>query len=907
MAKESPIQTSFNGGIFSPLLDGHIDAPRRGTSYADSNNLLALKQGPLVRRGGTTNIVETINPGGNTKVKMIPFLFNDEESYIMRWSGEVIRFFTDDGIVLDSTTTQTITAVTNATPPVVTVAATASWTASNQYVITGLTEATSLNNLWYKPKNFTGTTAELFDFDDATAWIAPKDSNGDAVAETSSTGSMSEIYALVTPWDENDLFDSDCIFQLDVVQSNDVMYVAGPATFAPRVITRTADDAWTINALTFNNGPYQQQNSSDDTMDIATTGSPRVFTITTSAANIVLTSDTRDAASGGDANDLGTATESDRLLRINDSNFEDEPVFKWGRITKYLTTTTFEITVDDEAENISGSINPPTVKWALGAYSDTTGYPTVTTMHEGRLCFGATSSEPRRVDLSASSGFNATETDFTPTSTGKGLLSSNNYVGPEVRPDDSISVTIGGGSANPIQWIESITQGLAVGTLAAEGIIQSSTNSEVLTGENASYKKSSTTGSAGIQPIPIKNALIHVQFARRRLQELIYNFENDGFNSFDMTELAEHLTRGKIIAAAYQQQPIETIWCVLQDGDLIAFTYERNSDVLGWHRHTIGGTDTLVKDVAVKPSSSLNRDELWLSVQRTVAGKAATTRTYVETMQRFYEDDIAREDIFQQDSGLIYSTSDIAVTSMTAASPIVVTSAIHGRSVDEFVYFSGVTGMNDSDGNAMINGQVFKVETVPSTTTMTLSFVATGTVVDGSGYSAAGTGGTLQQAISVFQGLDYLEGEEVEIYLDGNTTPNQTVAGGAITLPADVYGANVSIGLPSDWLFKSHKIEAGSVNGTAQGKPKRFNQVIVRLASTLGFKYGDTEDTATYEHEFTNATVIDNQTPLFTGDAKLTWPGGFETDGQIVFKGEGPFPAQIQSIMPQIITSDNVR
>ena len=58
MADASPIQTSFNGGIFSPLLEGHIDAPRRGSSYKDSTNLIALKQGPLVLRGGTVHVFE---------------------------------------------------------------------------------------------------------------------------------------------------------------------------------------------------------------------------------------------------------------------------------------------------------------------------------------------------------------------------------------------------------------------------------------------------------------------------------------------------------------------------------------------------------------------------------------------------------------------------------------------------------------------------------------------------------------------------------------------------------------------------------------------------------------------------------------------------------------------------------
>lgn len=915
MPKESPIQTSFNGGIFSPLLDGHIDAPRRQTSYSDSKNLIALKQGPLVRRGGTTNIFEALNPGGNTKVNLTTFLFNDEESYILQWSGDVLRFYTDDGVVLDPTATATIVSITNASPPIVTVDDASNFNDSNRYVLTGNVEATSLNNNWFKIKNtVTGgsETTELYDFDNTTAWIKPRDNTtadrtGTAPTTTEATGggTLGEIYSLTIPYDEDDLFDSDDIFRPDFVQSNDVMYIAHP-DFAPRVIARTADNAWTINKLQFNNGPWLQRNKTETTA-FATLVSGRVWNVLTSAANVVLRSDTLTAAAGGDANDEGTATESNRLFRTRDrTGLSGNSTWNWGRITKYIDTTNFQITIDDEALNLT--THAANVDWFLGAYSDTTGYPAVTTIHEGRLVFGATSSEPRRVDLSASSGFNSTETDFIPSDAQfDGVATAvEALVGSDVRPDDAISVTIGGGSANPIQWIESLNKGLVVGTLASEGIIRASSNSESLTPGNASYKKSSTAGSASIQPIPIKNALVHVQLARRRLQELIHNFEIDGLQSFDMTELAEHLTRGRIVDMAFQQEPIETLWVVLADGTLLGFTYERNADVLGWHRHVLGGTGVDVKSVAVKPSDDLSRDEVWLAVARTIDGKASPTRTYIEKMERFYESDIIREDIYHQDSGIQYSTTDIAVTSMTAANPIVVTSATHGRSVDDFVYYKGVAGMLDSLGNSMINGRVFKVGTVPTTETMTLKDVATGVVVDGSGYSGAGTGGTLQQAVNIFQGLDFLEDQSVEIYLDGNTTPNQAVTNGEIVLPTDKYGANVSIGLPSDWLFKSHKIEAGSAIGTAQGKQKRLNQVIVRLFATLGFKYGSTEATAIDEAEFANATAIDNHTPLFTGDERLPWPGGWETDGQIVFKGEGPFPVQIQSIMPQINTSDRL-
>ncbi len=889
MADASPIQTSFNGGIFSPLLEGHIDAPRRGASYRDSTNMIALKQGPLVRRGGTIKVFEEkLLSSGRTK--LIDFIFNDEQAYLIAFTKNNAHIYRNGSIVFDSSFDQTVTGITAATPPVVTVADASGYTGGRALQLTGLTEAIEYNNRNFTAFNGTGTTFELFDADRLTAIVG-------VTAETSSTGLAEAAFSLTLPYtQESDLFDADGLFIPDVVQSNDVMYVT-QGDFAVRVIARTADDAWTIVKLRFDNGPFQTQNFSDTEFAV-TLNSGRVWDVVTSIPNVVVTSDTLDSAYGGDANDLGTATESNRLVRVQNSGGE----WRWGRITKFITTTNFEFTIDDDAKN-TNAVAGGTTEWALGAYSDTTGYPTVTSIHEGRLVFGATSDEPRRVDFSAIAGFNPIFTDFIP-SDEDGI----------VRPDDSIGVTIGGGSANPIMWIESISQGLAVGTIAAEGLIRSSKNSESLTPSNATYKKSSTAGSASIQPLPIRDALLHVQFIRRRLQELTFTFDKDGFQSFDMTELAENLTRTGIVDIAYQQQPIETIWVVLTDGVLLGFTYERSADVLGWHRHVLGGTDVDVNSIRVIPSEDLDRDELWLVVTRTISGLTTTARSYVERMDRFYEDDIIQEHAYHQDCGTIYRTTEIVVSGATQADPIVITTATnHGRTTGDNVYIRGLTGDSTGPGMTALNGNTYEA-TVLTGTTLSIADTSTsidvdGTVLDDEGdfiFKAYVSGGTLQESVGTFRALDYLEGEIVEVYVDGRTHANKTVAGGLVTLDDSRTGANVSIGLPHEWTFKSHRVESGSVLGTAQGKIKQFSQVVFRLLSTLGFQYGEI-DGQLDEDPFDYGTDIDSMTPLFTGDKQVDWPIGFEKAGRIEAKGTGPFPAQIQSIMPQVKVAEKPR
>ena len=143
--------------------------------------------------------------------------------------------------------------------------------------------------------------------------------------------------------------------------------------------------------------------------------------------------------------------------------------------------------------------------------------------------------------------------------------------------------------------------------------------------------------------------------------------------------------------------------------------------------------------------------------------------------------------------------------------------------------------------------------------------------------------------------------------MDGRTHADKTVTLGLVTLDNDLTGANVSIGLANEWTFKSHRIEAGSLLGTAQGKIKRFSQVVFRLLSTLGFQYGPDLDGDLDEEPFEQGIDVDSMVPLFTGDLKVDWPGGYETEGRVTAKGTGPFPAQIQAFVPQVKTADKLR
>lgn len=149
---------------------------------------------------------------------------------------------------------------------------------------------------------------------------------------------------------------------------------------------------------------------------------------------------------------------------------------------------------------------------------------------------------------------------------------------------------------------------------------------------------------------------------------------------------------------------------------------------------------------------------------------------------------------------------------------------------------------------------------------------------------------------TAFSGLDHLEGEEVSIFADGKVHPALTVASGAITL--DYAASEVHVGLPFTSRFKTLRIEGGVADGTAQGRKKRIAYADVRFENTLGGKMGTNEDRLEPINFATGADALSQSPPLFTGDKRVRFLGGFGTDGQLTIVQDEPLPMTILAIMP---------
>jgi hypothetical protein len=221
----------------------------------------------------------------------------------------------------------------------------------------------------------------------------------------------------------------------------------------------------------------------------------------------------------------------------------------------------------------------------------------------------------------------------------------------------AIEVTIAADQVNVIRWLMP-AKDLMIGTVGGEWRIRGSEN-EPVTPTNIHISRHTTHGSANTQAVQVGHSTLFLQRAQKKIRELTYNFDVDGYVAPDLSLLAEHLAEEGIDYIAYQKEPYSILWCVKKDGELLGMTYLREQDVVGWHKHVTAGS---VESIAIIPNSDDTSYDLWLAVKRTIAGEASPTQRFVEYMDFTEYNNL--EDGYFVDAGLSLD-SDGAVNALS--------------------------------------------------------------------------------------------------------------------------------------------------------------------------------------------------------------------------------------------------
>ena len=661
------------------------------------------------------------------------------------------------------------------------------------------------------------------------------------------------------------------LFDIKFAQSADVMYITHPS-HPVKKLSRTGHTSWTLVSCSFTKGPMQDANITTTTLN---PGQSAVGTGVSLAASAVTGI---NSGSGFQSTDVG------RFVFLNSG---------YAKITAVADTTNATIEILTALSSASA-----TADWRLGAFSDTTGHPSCVTFFEQRLVFAGTTEQPQTVFFSRSGDYENMDAN----------------IGGTIADDDAIIYTIASNQVNAIRFMTA-TRTLIIGTAGGEFTVSGGSVDTAITPTNILIKKQSNHGSANVDAISVGNATLFLQRVKRKIRELAYNFDVDGYIAPDMTILAEHISEGGLTQLAYQQEPNQLVYAVRGDGELVALTYQREQQVTAWHRHIFGGrfgTATItVTDFAniangtrIVLTKSDGTTTTFTSATSATSGKFHTTSSDNQTATNI--------------KTLIDADSDFTATVSTNVVTIKETSPLSTG-------FLTITSLDDNvrlaktdEGKAVCES----VAVIPTDDTEYEVYVIVKRTINGSTkryveclnvFDFDQTDNTSfnyldsqlsysGSAATTISGLSHLEGQTVSILADGATHPDKTVSSGEITL--DRSARNVKVGLAYTSLLQTMRLNAGSQNGTSQGKTKRIYDITVRMFETIGVEVGPNLNDMERIPFRSSADLMDEGIPPFTGDKEVEFRGNYETDGFIFVRQTQPLPFTILSLYPRLTTND---
>lgn len=557
--------TSFNAGELSPRMIGRTDVSQYFKGCRTLSNFLVTPYGAVERRPGTV----FLGRAKSDKVRLVPFVFSSEVSFVLEFGHNCCRFFSGrqqvmkDGVPLEIETPYTaddlvkikfiqsadVMTIVHPDHPVRELRRTAE-------LVFELTEKT-----FQFPPVLDPNIDDEFTF-------TPSGREGDITLSTSKdffeVGNVGGFVQLIHTRKESSI-DKDFVSNI----TSETLEVFGFWTF-------TTHGTWT--------GEIHIERSFDN-------------------GNTWYTYRSYSSTKDSNVNTSGTEELENVLYRMRMSDYEQSSTgtLKLCRAVltnpDFVTTGVVKITAVTDPRNASGTVikklgsTEKTAEWNEGAWSNRRGFPGSIAYYEERMIFGGTYHSPQTIWGSKTGDWD----NF--------LLSE--------KDDAGLEFTLSSDTVNTITWLCGHKDALIIGTLDSEWTLSGSTQDAALTPSNFRVRRQSVYGSGNINALLVADTLLFIQRGERKVREFAYSFEKDGFVAPDITILADHITHSRIKEVALQQQPDTILWCVLGNGTLAALTYERDQEVIGWHRHYTQGK---ILSAAVIPDEVTK--DLYLAVER---------------------------------------------------------------------------------------------------------------------------------------------------------------------------------------------------------------------------------------------------------------------------------------------------
>lgn len=798
MTRSNVIQNNFVGGEVNIKLSARIDLPLYGKSVAKCENMIIQLQGGVRKRNGNSFVHTTkLNKTG----VLIPFQFNDQQSYLIEATDQTFRFYANGGVVLGGDAL--ISKISNASPGLF-AAPSHGFIVGNQVLIQGVTGMSGLNGNMF----LINTVPSVNRFTLKTLAGVPV--NTTSSGKYTGGGKASLVISINGVTSANPA----------VVTANAHGFTTGQEVYLSGVqgLTSLNGRFFLVNVLNAN------QFTLTDIFGtvISTLGQPAYTTGGVVAAVYELTTPYLEA----DLPFLQFAQDTDTMY-ITNQNYAP------GKLTR---NSNANFSINNAFTRTPDPFTAP-------------DYPKCCAFIPGnRLSYACTPLHPESVYASDSPSTTNTAFDkFT-----SGSLAT-----------DSVIFTLAPmqGKADTIQWLTVANQYAFVGVFGGVRALYGASPGDGIDPNDLNTPPINFFGCAPVLPVTTGEGLFYVQRGNRIIRHASFDISVNNFASQDITEAADHLTIPLVNQIIFQQNFPDCLWGMLGDGRLIGLTYSVKNQIAGWHRHFVGGSSVdasgntvpfgKILSIGIMPRP-LQPDQLWMIVERLIgnntvrsveymadpvdfpqfhdfytgkANKIADTKAFGNAL---YE---AQKDSSHLDMSLLYDGSAQGQISITPG-------AVTGNNITflaSSAFFTSTALMTGQqivkkyNGRGVGGGKATIVSVTDSTH-------AVCNIIEDFDTANIMTPGNWFLTATVISGLQLWEGQTLSVMTDGGPAGSLLVTGGAITLPNPA--SKVLIGYGFSSTLEGLNINLAARTGPAPSKMRRISKVCGNLINTAGCMYG---------------------------------------------------------------------
>lgn len=658
-------QTNFSGGELDPKLWGRTDLPVFQRGLRTMRNFFPSRQGAAISRPGTTYV-------GAAKLsdnhRLIPFVYSDEQSYVLELGGGYIRFISDGGFIGAAQTRLNYTVynplftvgmpvaglISGATGTVVENTS----TGIGGYLVLSGVVGTFIVGEPARNVPFTGLAAVITSITDA-----------------------SYTYELATTYAAGDLD------ALQWAQTGDILTIVHPS-YPPRELRRLAHNSWTLTDVSFAaqavyfrdvEAPYtgtagflvvDTSISPEDAEHPAREWTWKVTVVAQDSATGVIfeTLPYTIPVSFNGLSPLGATAAlpaklplySDRavILRRPTVGFAVfEPAWKAlsfnfyrgrGDLFGFVGQTKTREFVDVGAEP-DYAIQPPAGTNPFEVYSNVgvlvrTERPSAVAFFQERRIFAGTPERSATVFASAVGNYPNHDEHFIHLA-GEALLYEL-----AARKRENIRSLLAVNRllvfTNSTAWSMAGTQG------------------NPLDFDSVDARVEEEIGAGYLPPLLVDGAVLFSRAKGAGVRSLAFDDGRDGFAGSDLSSIAQHLFIGAektIVDWTYAEDPWGLVWAVREDGELLSLTYSKTEELWAWARHD---TDGVVRNICAVPEGE--EDAVYLVVEREITnGGFVTFETYIERMTSRVRRDTVEDDICLDCAGRYEDAPALTLTGLS--------------------------------------------------------------------------------------------------------------------------------------------------------------------------------------------------------------------------------------------------